>query len=134
MAPAVVHDQSPHLLLKHTFGKWASVVPPLPQHLDFNEDAVDVLPEAPAVDPLLDIPDPVLRLLGVVVMLDREDDVGVVLLAALHLAENDIPYANLGSLLPYRVLPSTAVTAWIGWKVHASSDWTKGHIELPEDL
>ena len=104
MAPAVVLNQSPHLLV-HTFGQWAVVVLPLPQHLDFNEDAVDVLRAvaASAVDPLLDIPESVLRLLGVVVMLDREDDVGVVLLAALHLAENDIPYANLGSLLPYRV-------------------------------
>ena len=34
-----------------------------------------------------------------VVTLDLEDYVGVVLLAALHLAENDIPYANLGGLL-----------------------------------
>ena len=46
-------------LLEHTFGEWASVVLPLPHHLDFNEDAEDVLPEAPTVDPVLDIPDPV---------------------------------------------------------------------------
>ena len=85
-APAVVLDHSPHLRV-HAFGEWATVVLPLPLGLDFNEDAVDVLPEAPAVDPLLNIPDPVLLLLGVVVMLDREDDVGVLLLAALHLAE-----------------------------------------------
>ena len=38
----------------------------------FNEDAVDVLPEAPAVERLADIPDPVLLLLGVHVILDRE--------------------------------------------------------------
>ena len=67
---------------------------------------------------------------------------GVVLLAALHLAENDIPYANLGGLLLDRVRPvircysldvirccspssavaawvSSAVTAWMGSKVHA---------------
>ena len=51
-------------------------------HLDFHEDAEDVLPEAvAAVHPVLDIPDPVLRLVGVVVPLDLEDDVGVVLLA-----------------------------------------------------
>ena len=83
--PAVVLDQFAHLLV-HTFGEWASKKPVLPLHLDFNEDAVDVLPEAPAVDPLLNVPDPVLRLLGVVVMLDREHDVAVVLLAALQRA------------------------------------------------
>ena len=42
LAPAVVADHCPHLL-EHTFGVWASVVAPLPHHLDFNEDAVDVL-------------------------------------------------------------------------------------------
>ena len=54
-------------------------------------------------DDTLDIPDPVLQLPGVAAMFEREDDVGVVLLRAPHLEENDIPYANLGSLLPYRV-------------------------------
>ena len=67
---------------------------------------------------------------------------GVVLLAALRLSENDIPYANLGGLLLDRVRPvircysldvirccspssavaawvSSAVTAWMGSKVHA---------------
>ena len=53
----------------------------------------------------LDVPDPVLRLLVVIGLLDVEDYVGVVLLAALHLAENDIPYANLGLLLLDRVHP-----------------------------
>ena len=37
--------------------------------------------------------------MGVVVTLDLEDYVSVVLLAALHLAENDILYANLVGLL-----------------------------------
>ena len=54
-------------------------------------------------DDTLDIPDPVLQLPGVAAMFEREDDVGVVLLRAPHLEENDIPYANLGSLLLYRV-------------------------------
>ena len=64
-----------------------------------------MLPEAPAVDMPLDVPDPVHRLgLRVVVgLLGAEDYVGVVLLAALHLAEDDVPYANLGGLLLERV-------------------------------
>ena len=66
--PALVLFQFAHLLV-HTFGEWACVPPPLILHLDFHEDAVDVLPEALAIDPLLNISDPVLLLLGVVVML-----------------------------------------------------------------
>ena len=64
-----------------------------------------MLPEAPAVYILLDVPDPVHRLgLRVVVgLLGAEDYVGVVLLAALHLAEDDVPYANLGGLFLERV-------------------------------
>ena len=69
-------------------------------------------PAVSAVHPLLDIPDPLFRLLGVVVTLDLDDNVGVVRLAALHLAEHDVPIA---------------VTAWIGWAVCASPDWTKPH-------
>ena len=30
-------------------------------------------------------------------------------------------------------IPSSAVTAWMGWKVQASCDCTSGHIELPVD-
>ena len=49
-----------------------------------------MLPEAQAVLPSLDIPDPVLLLPFVVVKLFLEDYVGVVvLITALHLAEND---------------------------------------------
>ena len=36
-------------------------------------------------------------------MLDAVDDVGVELLARLHLAEDDAPYANLGGFLLDRV-------------------------------
>ena len=46
LAPAVVLDQFAHLLV-HTLGEWASVMLALPLHLDLNEDAVDVLSEAP---------------------------------------------------------------------------------------
>ena len=53
----------------------------------------------------LDVPDPVLRLLVVIGLLDVEDYVGVVLLAGLHFAEDDVPYANLGGLLLDRVDP-----------------------------
>ena len=83
------------------FGERARVVLPIPPHLDVNEDAEDVLPEAPAVDMPLDVPDPVHRLWPRVVvgLLDAEDYVGVVLLAVLHLAEDDVPNANLGGLL-----------------------------------
>ena len=38
------------------FGERARVVLPIPPHLDVNEDAEDVLPEAPAVDMPLDVP------------------------------------------------------------------------------
>ena len=62
-----------------------------------------MLPEAPAVEMPLDVPDPILRLLVVVGLLDVEDYVGELLLAALHLAEDDVPYANLGGLLLDRV-------------------------------
>ena len=88
-------------LREDCFGERARVVLPLPPHLDVNEDAEDVLPEAPTVYILLDVPDPVHRLgLRVVVgLLGAEDYVGVVLLAELHLAEEDVPYANLGGLL-----------------------------------
>jgi hypothetical protein len=58
-APAVMLDRRLHLLV-HTFGMWASVIPILPLHLDFHEDAVDVLPVTPAVAPLANVPDPVL--------------------------------------------------------------------------
>ena len=101
-----------------------------------------MLPVAPAVNGALDISDPVRRLAGVVVFFLVEDYVAVVLLAALHFAENDIPYANRGGLLLDRVRPvirccsldvirccspssavaarvSSAVTAWMGSKVHA---------------
>ena len=43
-----VFSQGPHLL-EDGFVEWAGVVPLLPLNLDFNEDAVDVLPVAPAV-------------------------------------------------------------------------------------
>ena len=88
-------------LREDCFGERARVVLPIPPHLDVNEDAEDVLPEAPAVDMPLDVPDPVHRLWPRVVvgLLDAEDYVGVVLLAVLHLAEDDVPNANLGGLL-----------------------------------
>ena len=38
-------------------------------------------------------------------LLDVEDKVAVVLLRALHLAEDDVPYVNLGGLLLDRVDP-----------------------------
>ena len=79
------------------------MVLPIPPHLDVNDDAEDVLPEAPAVEMPLDVPDPVLRLRVVIGLLDAEDHVGEVLLAALHLAEDDVPYANIGGLLLDRV-------------------------------
>ena len=107
---------------------------PLPLYLDVHEDAVNVLPEAPAVVPLFNVSDPELLLLGVVVVLDREDDMGVVLVAALHLAERISPTPSWEASFCTACLPSIAVTACMGWKVQASPDWTKGHIEFPEDL
>ena len=102
--PAMFLYQLLHLR-EDCFGERARVVLPIPPHLDVNEDAEDVLPEAPAVDMPLDVPDPVHRLWPRVVvgLLDAEDYVGVVLLAVLHLAEDDVPYANLGGLLLERV-------------------------------
>ena len=65
-----------------------------------NEDAEDVLPEAPSVDIPVDVPDPKLLLVfGPDGGLDVEDYVGVVLQARLHLAEDDVAYANLAGLL-----------------------------------
>ena len=78
------------------------------KHLDINEDVEDVLPVTPAVDTPLNVPDPVLLPVDFVPL--------------------DVPNANLGGL------PAFAVTAWMGWNVQASSDWTRGHIEFPEDL
>ena len=60
--------------------------------------------------------DPVLRLLGVVVIVDIEEYVGVVLLAALRLSENDIPYANLGCLLLDRMHPGIRCYSLDGMK------------------
>ena len=62
-------------LREDRFGERARVVLPIPipPHLDVNEEVVDVLPEAPAVEMSLDVPDPVLRLLVVVGLLDVED-------------------------------------------------------------
>ena len=93
-------------LLEDRFGERAREVLSLLPNLDLNEDAEDVLPEAPAVVVLLDVPDPVLRLPAVAAIIDLEDYVGVVLPGALHLAEDDAPYANLGSLFLDRADPS----------------------------
>ena len=70
--PAIVLYQLLHLR-EDRFGERARVPVPILQHLDVNEDAEDVLPEAPTVFILLDVPDPVLRLLVVVGLLDVED-------------------------------------------------------------
>ena len=70
--PAIVLYQLLHLR-EDRFGERARVPVPILQHLDVNEDAEDVLPEAPAVAIPLDVPDPVLRLLVVVGLLDVED-------------------------------------------------------------
>ena len=70
--PAIVLYQLLHLR-EDRFGERARVPVPILQHLDVNEDAEDVLPEAPAVEMPLDVPDPVLRLLVVVGLLDVED-------------------------------------------------------------
>jgi hypothetical protein len=82
----------------------------------------------------LDVPDPVLRLLVVIGLLDVEDYVGVVLLAGLHVAEDDVPYANIGGLLLDRVDPILRCYSLDGWKRQASFDWTRGHIDFPEDV
>ena len=72
--PVIVLYQLLHLR-EDRFGERARVVLPIPipPHLDVNEEVVDVLPEAPAVEMPLDVPDPVLRLLVVVGLLDVED-------------------------------------------------------------
>ena len=123
----------PRHILEERFRMRARVILPIPKHLGINEDAEDVLPVTPAVDVPRDVPDPVLQLLPVV-PLDVVDDVGVELLAVLHLAEDDVPNVNLGGLLLDREFPPFAVTAWMGWNVQASHDWTRGHIESPVDL
>ena len=100
--PAIVLYQLLHLR-EDRFGERARVPVAILRHLDVNEDAEDVLPEALAVVIPLDVPDPVLRLVVVPGLLDVEDYVGEVLLAGLHLAEDDVPFANLAGLLLDRV-------------------------------
>ena len=65
--------------------------------LDVNEDAEDVLPETRAVDVALEVPDLVFGLLDGPP--EPQNDVGVVLLGGMHLAEDDVPNANLGGPL-----------------------------------
>ena len=48
-----------------------------------------MLPEAPTVDMLLDVPDPTLRLWGAPGLLDATEEVAAVLVAALHLQRQD---------------------------------------------
>ena len=87
-------------LREDCLGERARPVLRLPPFLDVNEDAEDVLPEAPSVDMPVDVPDPILLLVfGPDGGLDVEDYVRVVLLARLHLAEDDVAYANLAGLL-----------------------------------
>ena len=58
----------------------------------------------------------------------------VVLVAALHLADDDVPYANLGGIILERRDPMLCCHNWMGWEVQASCGCTSGHIELPVDL
>ena len=81
--PAIVLYQLLHLRVDR-FGVRARVPVAILPHRDVNEDAEDVLPEAPAVEIPLDVPDPVLRLVVVPGLLDVEDYVGEVLWAALR--------------------------------------------------
>ena len=99
LSPATLLYQRLHLR-EDCLGERARPVLRLPPFLDVNEDAEDVLPEAPSVDIPADVPDPILLLVfGPDGGLDVEHYVGVVLLARLHLAEDDVAYANLGGLL-----------------------------------
>ena len=131
-APLILADQ-PLNVFEHSFGQRARIHASFVRHRHVNEDAVNVLLVAEAVHIVADIPDPVLLLLGVVVRFYAEDNVGEVRPSGLHNAENDVSYFKLRLRLRKACIPSAAVTALTGWKVHAPPDWTKGHIELPED-
>ena len=91
-------------LLEERFRKRARVIARIRKHLDINEDAEDVLPVTPAVDVPLDVPDQVFlprssRWMSIPPLMNLVDDAGVIQLAGLHLAEDDVPNANLGALL-----------------------------------
>ena len=83
---------------------WARVILPCRllaarKHLYVMEDAVDILPLAPAVLAPLDVPDRVVSHPPSVVGRDVADDVGVVPPTGVHSAEDDVPNANIGGLL-----------------------------------
>ena len=63
---------------------------------DVDEDAIDVLPIAPPVDPARDVADPILVLPRVKAGLDGDDYVGVKQLRGLDLAENNVAHNNIG--------------------------------------
>ena len=85
------------------------------------------LKHQPLLQPL-DVPDPVLRLLLVVALLDVEGYVAVVLLAALHLAEDDAPYAYPGGLLLDRVDPHPLLQPGWGGQLQPGRGGTCRHL------
>ena len=90
-------------------GVRARPVPVVPPHLHVHEDAENVLPTAPAVAALQDVPDPVLRPLGLL-----QDDVRVVIIARLDLTEDDVPHLERRLSLLERAVPRSCCYSLYG--------------------